>query len=77
MSSEATTIYVLRTNNGTYYNSIEFVKHDKSLDDDVEQLERELRGLKVEYLKTLYTHMSKNVEERNGYGLISTRVLHH
>ena len=67
MSSEAPTIYVLHINNGTYYNSIEFIKHAKALDDAVEKLERGLRGLKVEDLKKLYTHISNSLEERKCY----------
>ena len=41
-------------------------KNAKLWDDVVEQLESELQGLKVEDLKRLYTHISKNLEDQNG-----------
>ena len=42
-------------------------KTDELWNDVIEQLGRELRGLNAEDLKKLYTHISKNLEERNGY----------
>ena len=67
MASEAPTIHLLRTNDGTCYNKVKFTKNTKLWDDTVEQLESELQGLKVEDLKRLYTHISKNLEDQNGY----------
>ena len=64
IGSEAPTIYLLRTNDGTCYNEVRFTKHAKWWDDVTEHLERELQGLKVEDLKRLYIHVSKNLEDQ-------------
>ena len=64
MASEAPTIYLLRTNDGIRYTEVKFTKKSKLWNDVVEQLESELQGLKVEDLKRLYTHISKNLENQ-------------
>ena len=63
MASEALAICLLSTNDGTCYNKVKFTKNAKFRDDVVEQLQSELQDLKVEDLKRLYTHISKNLED--------------
>jgi hypothetical protein len=66
IESKVPGIHILMGNDGTCYNGVEFIKHSKSLNNVAEQLERELRGLKVEYCNKLYTHISNHLEETNG-----------